>query len=250
VVALGLFFASGVLLFTGCSDGTWNRAYQAGYDQAYQTAIETRPVRGAEGGAELGAAEARQAVTTGFAWRLYAPFVYGAVFPGIVVGLVVQYSILFNCRLSERLPPPALFAFVPAMKASLCYKFFDHRFRVVVEFDKQLNRLLATRKLEIAKGDAAYEAARRRIMAASSIQEVSTARCVEIAHDELAKIIADAEKASESEKTKSATAKEQPGVCKCPHCGKRIQFSERKIGRTVKCPYPKCGHQFRVTSPE
>jgi hypothetical protein len=101
VIALGLFSLSGILLFAGCSDVTqeaWRYAYWANYDQAYQAALETGRVRGAKEGEVRGAEEARQGSTTGHAWRLYAPFVYGAVFPGIVIGIVVQYSILFNCR--------------------------------------------------------------------------------------------------------------------------------------------------------
>jgi predicted RNA-binding Zn-ribbon protein involved in translation (DUF1610 family) len=117
----------------------------------------------------------------------------------------------------------------------------------MVDFDDKINKLLAARKLEIAKGEAAYEATRRRIMAATSIDELSTVRFVEIADKEITKIVADAERVNEAVNSKHAG---EPNVCKCPHCGKRIQFSQRKVGTTVKCPYPKCGHQFRVTSPE
>ena len=168
-----------LLSFTGCKDETeeaWKVAYRANYERAYQGASETGKARGKAEGEKQGAEAARAAAKTGRAWQLYTPLVCWAVVPGVLVGIFVQYAILFTCQVNGRLPRPATFAFVPALKRSLCYSIFERRFRLMVEFDEQLEKVLAARNLKIAQVQAVHDAVKRRVMAASSIEELTEAR--------------------------------------------------------------------------
>ena len=70
----------------------------------------------------------------------------------------------------------------------------------MVEFDEQLEKVLAARNLKIAQIQAVHDAVKRRVMAASSIEELTEARLVEFANAEFAKIVAEAERANQVQK--------------------------------------------------
>ena len=244
-----LLLCAFLLLFAGCKDEmkeAWQMGYQANYKAGYQEGLKAGKARGKEEGKKHGVAAASEDAKTGSTWQLYAPLAYGALVPGILLGIFVQYAILFACHLNERLPRPSTFAFVPAMKTSLCYSIFEQRFRLMVEFDEQLNKVLVTKNLKIAQIQAVHDAVRQRVMAASSIEELTETRLVEVANDEFAKIVAESEKINQIENNQRSDKPRLRNVCMCPHCGKRVQFPRKAANTTINCPYQNCGRPIRL----
>ena len=197
-------------------------------------------------GEERGTTEAREAASKGSSWRLFTTLAFGAFACGAVVGFVAQYGILLTCHFEERLPSPVLLAFVPGMKGSLSYSIFERRFRLMLDFDEQLKKILATKNLQVAQTQAIHDAVKQRIMSARSIEELSEARFLELANGEFSRIVAESEKISRTENGQRSDKLCRRHVCTCPHCAKRIAFKEQAANTTVKCPHPGCGHSVRL----
>lgn len=188
-----------VLPSTGCRDDVkeaWKMGYEAKYKAAYQAGLESGKARGKEEGGKKGVARARQAAETGGAGQLYLTLACGALICGVIVGLVIQYSILLACRFSERMPFLPLLVFIPAMRESLSYSVFERRCELLLHLDHELDKLRATKSLHAAQIQAVHDAVNRRIMAARSVEELTQARLVELANKEFADIIAASEKAN------------------------------------------------------
>jgi LytS/YehU family sensor histidine kinase len=219
------------------------------YKSGYQARFEAGRARGIEEGAKKGVAKAHEAAQAGNAWHFYSTSACGGLIFGILVGVVVQYIILVACRLSERLPQVMMFAFIPAITKSLCYTIFERRCRLMLELDEELRKVQATRNLHIAQLQAVHDAVKRRIAAASSVEELTHARLVELANKEFAKIVTAAGEAHQVRSTQQPVVSAARNACTCPHCGNRIMFKDQAANKTVKCPYQNCGRPFRLPSP-
>jgi len=239
----------------GCKDETkeaWQVAYRANYENAYQAAAEPAKARGKEEGDKQGAARAREAAKAGRAWQLYSTLAWWGFVPGILVGIFVQYAILFACQANGRLPGPGTFAFVPAMKRSLCYSVLERRLRLMVEFDEQLEKIRMARNLKVAQVQAVHEAVKRRAMAASSLEELTQSRLLELANAEFAKIVGEAEKIDQLQTIRRPRTKRPRNVCTCPHCGKDCSSQGRLRVQLSIVPIPTvvvrsgCRHYSRV----
>lgn len=186
--------------FVGCEseeDKVYKRAYDASYAANYPIGFQLGAERGNKQGAEEGAAAAREAAGTGQAWELYWSLALGALVSGLMLGLVSQYGILLICRLSGQLPQFSTVAFVPAMKSTVVYAIFKRRRDAMIEIDEQLREMAARKNLQVAKIVQLKEAVTLKIKALSSIDEISQSRLLELAAEELEKIISDSEKKAE-----------------------------------------------------
>lgn len=238
-----------LLLFTGCKDETqeaWEVAYRAQYNDSYQAALEIGKARGGLEGKEQGVAAAREAAKDGRAWQLYSTMACWALVPGILAGIVVQYAILFTCQTNGRLPGPATWAFVPGMKKSFCYLIFERRLRLMVELDEQLQKTDAAKNLKLAQVQAVHDAVKRQVMAASSLEELTQARLVELANIEFATIVAEAERINQVQISQRSETKHRRNACACPHCGRRLQFPRKAASTTINCPHSNCGRPIRL----
>jgi len=224
------------------------KAYQAGYKEAYPGHFKESRASGIEEGAKKGAAKAREAAEAGSAWQFYSTSAWVSLVFGILIGVFAQYAILVTCRLSQQLPPVMAFALIPAMNKSLSYSVFERRCRLMLELDEELNKVQATRNLHMAQIQAVHDAVRRQIAAASSVEELTHARLVELANKEFAKIVAAAEAANHVRARQQPVVSAVRNTCTCPHCGNRITFKDQAANKTVKCPYQKCGQPFRLPS--
>ena len=195
-------FLAFLLSLPGCQNPeqeAWQKAYEASYNSAYQAGRQAGYARGKQVGDEKGAAAAKVAARTGGAWQLYTNLALGALVLGTGCGLFAQYVILLACRLSERLPQFSTVAFVPAMKSSLAYSVFEQRRRVMVEVTEELTKLRVTHNLQLVQIETTRDYVARKVMAASSIDELSQARFIDLAKMEFSRIVsASNERASRS----------------------------------------------------
>ena len=127
-----------------------------------------------------------------------------ALASGLVIGLALQYAILIVCRRSGRLDQLQTVLLVPAMRRSLAYCIFENCRKLEIEKQAALQRVHADSAVKKAALEAAYEASRRRIVAAASIEEITSARLVELADEEFSRIIANADETGTRGKEKRA----------------------------------------------
>lgn len=234
-----------LLALLGC-DAASKTAYRANYDSTYQSALEAGKARGKEAGEKEGISEARESAKTGRAWRLYTNLAIWALLAGCIVGIFIQYAILFVCQSNRRLPGPLTFPFIPAIKRSLSYSIFERQFRLMVDFDEQLKKVLAARNLKLAQIQAVHEAVKQRVLAASSIEELTEKRLVEVANHEFSKIITESQKLHEYQVHQVAEATKLENIFRCPHCGRRVKFPTKAANKTIGCPYKNCGRPIRL----
>jgi hypothetical protein len=239
------------LLNAGCggeAHEAWNTAYLENYDRAYQAAEKTTNTRGNLDGIKVGSEEAKQAADKGFAWQLYKPMACWSLLFGALVGIFVQYAILFTCNKNQHLPRPGMFALVPAIKRSLCYSIFDQRFRLMIALDAQLERIRTEKNRKIAEAEATHEVLKRRIKAAASIEELATARLIELTEAELAEVVAIVEHKHQDQQNQKNKKWHLRNVCTCQNCGGRVKVPRKSAGTTITCPYRSCGHPIKVPS--
>ena len=101
-ILVGLFLGS-LLPFAGCKNEVqeaWQSGYDASYKAARNKAWQEGNTRGLEEGKEKGTAAAREGAQTGYAWQLYSTLAWGALLVGTLVGICVQYVILFVCSVN------------------------------------------------------------------------------------------------------------------------------------------------------
>lgn len=165
-------------------------SYDANYAAAYPNGFVQGDTRGREEGTAAGNAAAHKAAQNGEAWQLYSRLAASALAAGLVIGLGLQYAILLGCRRSGRLNQLQTVLLVPAMRRSLAYVIFENCRKLELEKKVALQRVHADSAVKKAELEAAYESNRRRIIAAASIEEISSARLVEFADEEFSRIIA------------------------------------------------------------
>ncbi|MGH9418443.1 MAG: hypothetical protein ACRD3J_00600, partial [Thermoanaerobaculia bacterium] len=96
--------ATSLFLTNGCNEEekAWKQAYDANYAAAYQEGSRTGELRGRVQGGTVGDVKAREAAHSGQAWQLYLQLSLSGLVAGVVMGLSLQYVILFRCRRSGR----------------------------------------------------------------------------------------------------------------------------------------------------
>ena len=167
----------------------YNKGRKDGRDAGYIQGWATGETRGTTDGTAAGKAAAYQAAQSGEAWQLYWRLAAAALATGIVIGLGLQYAILLGCRRSGRLDQFQTVTFVPAMKRSLAYSIFENCRKLEVEKQATLRKVHADSAVKKAAIEAAFDSSRRRIMAASSIEDLANTRLLELANEEFSKII-------------------------------------------------------------
>lgn len=237
-------------LFVGCEseeDRIYKQAYDANYAANYPIGFKTGAERGSKQGAEEGAAAAREAATTGQAWQLYWVLALGSLVSGLVLGLSIQYGILLICRFSGRLPQFSTVAFVPAMKSTVVYAIFERRRDVMIEIDEQLREMAARKNLQVAKIRELKEAVALKIKALSSIEELSQSRLLELAAEELERIVADSARKAEATLGDQGSDRATTRITHtCPYCKRLVRFNLRSANEIITCPNQECGQSIRL----
>jgi hypothetical protein len=189
-----------LLPLAGCRNEVqeaYKKAYEANYPVGKQAGVRAGEKRGRQEGAKKGSDEAREAAGRGVAWQLYIFLALGAMSGGLVLGLGLQYSVLLAARRSGRVSQLSTVAVVPAMKWSLTYEVFERRRLLMLEVEEELTEMAERQSLQDAQIRAVQEAVERKLKAISSIDELTRARLLELANDEIAKIVSGAAERAE-----------------------------------------------------
>ena len=177
------------LLLTGCEDEEAKRTYDTNFNEAYQKAIKDGEKLGEKNGQEIGFAAAEKAAIDGTAWQLYYYLTLGSLLSGLSLGLIIQYGILWRCRRTSVLPQLSTMAFVPAMKLTTAYSIFLHKRNLKIKVDEELSELAARKNIQIAKIEQLKKEMTMKIEAISSIDELTQSRILELAKEEIEKIV-------------------------------------------------------------
>jgi hypothetical protein len=231
-----------LLTIIGCKNPeqvSWQQGYDANRSVAYQEGWREGASRGKKEGEERGRVEAQQAALTGRAWQLYTTPAFLALTFGAIVGLAVQYTILACCNDARRLPELVTVAFVPAMKSSLAYSVLESRRKLLIWWEQEMGRLTAAKELRVAHIQTMHDVIVRKLNAMTALEELTQARLLDVARQELSIIVLDAEQ-------KTLTPVRH--TVSCPHCKKMIRYPRKKAGKTVNCPYVKCGQPIDLPS--
>lgn len=246
-------FLALLLLLAGCQNKVqeaYDTAYKANYPIGKQAGIKVGEQRGREEGAKKGQEAAREAAERGVAWQLYAALSLGALAGGLGLGLCLQYSILIFSHRSGRVSQFSTVAFVPAMKWSLAYAIFERRRMLMLEVEEELREMAQRRSLQDAQIRDVQEAVELKLRAISSIDELTRARLLELASEEIAKIVSGAaEKAEGVGDGRPGPDASPQTIQTCPHCRQLIRYKRQQAGATVKCPNPECARPVKLEPP-
>lgn len=229
-----------LLPMIGCKsweEDAWQHGYEANRSAAYQEGWREAAPRGEKEGKERGKAEAEHAAQTGRAWQLYTTPAFLALMFGIIVGLAVQYTVLWCCNDAGRVPEMVTVAFVPAMKHSLAYSILESRRKLLLWWEQEKSRLAAAYQLKAAQIQAVHDAIGRKLKVMTSLEELTQSRLLDLAQQELAKVVSDAEQKSRTNAKRTVA---------CPHCGKTIAYPRKKVGKFVTCPSANCGRPIHL----
>jgi len=118
----------------------------------------------------------------------------------------------------------------------------------MIECDEEIRRLSASSNLQARKMKMVHDGVVRRLKTVSTLEELTKARLVDLAQKELSRIVS----ASEVEANRridngqaSEKSRAKYSHC-CPYCNKAIGYSGKKAGKTVQCPYKKCGRSITL----
>jgi hypothetical protein len=257
VSRLTLLLALALLLpFAGCKseeEKVYQDAYEANRKAGYQDGFQQGEARGTKQGDEEGRAEALAAVETGEAWQLYRALALGALAAGLMFGLAIQYGLMLVCRRTGNLPQFSMVAFIPAMKSTVVYAVFERRRDLIIEIDEQLREMAERKNLQVAQIEQVKEAIALKIKALSSLDDYSQARLLELAAEEMEKIVSgSARKAEAGADAPSPVVESDPGQMPtrvthiCPSCQTWVRFSLRSANEAVTCPNQGCGQLIRL----
>jgi hypothetical protein len=224
-----------LLLAGGCSSE--QKAWQQGYDSAYQAAshagMSIRSPRAEEQGRNKGVADAKRDAETGnLPMRFYQTAIFVAVLFGALAGVLIQYLSILQCNWSGRVVQLWVVAFVPGMKQSLCYAIFERQRELLLGLDAELAKLQATKEIQCAKIQAVHDTIEKKIRAASSLDELRIERVLGLAEQEFARI--------------APAAPTSKLFCYCPRCRGKVGYGTRKAGRLIKCPHSGCGQPIML----
>jgi len=195
---------------TVCSmDEEETRRYDLGYKATYQSAFDEGSNLGETAGQKSGNADAEKYALEGTAWQLYYYLTLASLLSGTSLGLIVQYGILWRCRRTRILPQFSTVAFVPAMNSSIAYSIFLRKREVMLELDEQLREMAARENLQVAKIQQLEKTIRMKVEAISSIEELTQTRMLELAKEEMNKIINVAEEKQRIERESSSPDEEE-----------------------------------------
>jgi hypothetical protein len=240
-----------LLPMIGCKsreEQAWEQGYDANRSAAYHEGWRDGAARGKREGEEHGRAAAKDAAEMGHAWKPYSTPAFLALMFGVIVGLAAQYTILACCKDSGRLPELVTVAFVPATKHSLAYSILERRRQLRIWWDEEMRNLAAARKLRVTQIHAVHNLILSKIKAISSLEDFTQAHLIDLARAELTRIVSD----SEQEASRIADGEGSPQktsvkyTIACPHCKKMIGYKENKAGKSVNCPYEKCGRPINL----
>ena len=234
-ITAALLVALSLVSLTGCGDSI---AYRDGYEQGKQGGYD----RGSKEGERQGVIDAKRDGEAGIAWRIYrTPMTVGLIF-GLVLGVGFQFILLICCHDASRVAQFPITTFVPGVKSSFCYSIIARKRRIMVDLDLELDRMEAMKTQQVAQIETVREVIHQKIRAAQTIDELSQSRFVDLANQEFAKIIANAD-ALIRPRTK------KPFRCICPHCGGTIAFAEQAASKVIKCPHVQCRADVLLPSP-
>jgi RNA polymerase-binding transcription factor DksA len=217
----------------------WQQGYDANRQAAYQEGRQEGVPRGEKEGEEQGRTAAQRAARTGRAWQLYSTPTILALMFGAIVGIAVQYTTLACCKDAGRLPELVTMAFVPAMKHSLAYAVLASRRKLLLWREEEMRRQAAANDLRRAHMHAVHDFVVRKLKAMTALEELTQARILDLARQEMSKIVSEAEQRA-LPPVKRAVA--------CPYCGKPIGYPRKKAGQTVICPYATCRRPIQLPS--
>ncbi|HEV7473686.1 MAG TPA: hypothetical protein VGN90_06545 [Pyrinomonadaceae bacterium] len=239
-----------LLAFAGCTseeEEAYKSAYEANRDASYQVGFRDGEDQGRKQGTTDGTSAALEAAATGRAWQLYwVPELAALVF-GLSLGLILQYSVLLVCRRSGRLPQFSTVAFVPAMKSTLVYAIFERRRDVMLEIEESLSEMAARQNLQVAKIRQLKEALAFKVKALSSIDELTQSRLIELAAEELEKIVSTSAAKAEMMQNNQATDHAVTRITHtCPSCQSLVRFRLQSANEIVTCPNQACGQPIKL----
>ena len=234
-ITAALLVALSLVQFTGCGDSV---AYRSAFEAAKPAGYE----RGGKEGEKKGIVAAKRDAESGLVWEFYrTPMAVGVIF-GLVAGVGFQLILLICCHDPSRVAQFPITTFVPGVKSSFCYSIIARKRRILIDLDLELDKMEALKTQQVAQIEAVREVIHQKIRAAQTIDELSQSRFVDLANQEFAKIIANAD-ASIRPRTK------KPFRCICPHCGGTIAFAEQAASKVIKCPHAQCRADVLLPSP-
>jgi ribosomal protein S27E len=217
----------------------WKKGYDANRTAAYQEGWREGATRGEREGAERGKAEAQHGAMAGRAWQLYTTPAWLGLMFGAVVGLAAQYTTLACCRDAGRVPELVTVGLIPAMKHSVAYTVLVRRRELLLWWNEEMRRLAAAKELQVAQVQAVHDVIVRKLRAMRALEELTQARLLDLARQELSRIVAVAEHKAATTAKRAVT---------CPYCGRTIGYPRKKAGTTVNCPYANCGRPINLPS--
>jgi hypothetical protein len=225
-------------MLPGCGSSTaWKKGYEASYEASYSEAFKATHATGELAGASKGKAAAERARVTGRAYRPYSPFFVWSLLLGAGVGILLQYLVLLAGNIQGRASVFWLLALVPGSRSSLAYRHFDRLRKLELSHAQVIATIQTTKDQQLASLEAAKFAALQKIEAATTIEELSQIRLLDLARLEMSQVVNRAEnRARDLVSTERRTA----GVIACPHCGKRFGYKSRAASKTVSCPHRTC----------
>jgi hypothetical protein len=231
----------------GCNspeEDAWQEGYKANHSAAYQQGWQEGFNRGRTAGSQKGKAVAEKAAATGTAWKPYFVLALSSSILGAAVGISAQFAVLIRCRRRGQLPEAVAVGLVPGMKKSVAYSILDRRRRLLIWWDGQVDKIAAKKEIEAAKMKAVKDAVLKKFKTVSSLEDFSQARLLELARDELSRIVAASEREAGRTTDRHSDEKDTRHKYACPHCHKIIAYKGKKGGKTVICPYKECGRPF------
>jgi hypothetical protein len=128
--------------------------------------------------------------------------------------------------------------FVPAMKRSSAYAVFEKRRELMMWWEEEMDKVAAAKEIKAAKMQAIKEIVMRKLRTVSSLEEFSQARLLEVAKNEISKIVSASDEEARQDAPETLA---QPPLNSysfvCPHCMRKIAYKGRRGGKTVDCPH-------------
>ena len=181
------------------------------------------------------------------AWQFYFTAAMWSLAVGAAAGFVAQYAVLVYWGSTEDLPEFLAIALVPGVRYSRVYTHFDQNRRIMLACDEQLARIAAKEEMTKAQIRLAHNAVVMKLRAVASLEDFSHARLLDLAEEELSRIVsASEEKAKRSGSSSRATRRLD---LVCPKCKGRVRYKGNNAAReSVPCPR-QCGWHIKLPPP-
>jgi hypothetical protein len=243
------FFVKLAVLTIFCAAGcdargkAWQMAYQSNYERGFNEGRGQDVLADRTAAQSAGEQSAKRALTSGTAWVLYRPLAIWSFSSGVLLGIASQFLVLMLFRYQRQLPLFLASALVPGIRRSRAYSLLEINAHAHVE----KSSLNATRQLKLWQIRAIQEIVENRLKATANLDELTQSKLLELADQELDKIVA-----ASQYRQDSARAKTPPPTdlrfFNCPTCSKRVKFSRHFANKTRPCPNPECGSAITFPS--